>query len=197
MRWQARRENFRDILEGDTCVHPGSVFDPMSARIAEDIGFEVGMFAGSVASMAVLGAPDLIVLTLTEFAAQAYRINRAGELPLLCDADHGYGNALNVARTVEELENAGAAALTIEDTELPAPFGANGKARLISIDEGAGKITLRHGPAKSLGMEEPMTMVYRVKDAAMLKQVKVGDKVTFEAEEATSGYTVTKIQKAR
>ncbi|WP_061028139.1 copper-binding protein [Bradyrhizobium sp. CCH5-F6] len=65
------------------------------------------------------------------------------------------------------------------------------------IDEGAGKITLRHGPAKSLGMEEPMTMVYRVKDAAMLKQVKVGDKVTFEAEEATSGYTVTKIQKAR
>ncbi len=65
------------------------------------------------------------------------------------------------------------------------------------IDEGAGKITLRHGPAKSLGMEEPMTMVYRVKDPAMLKQVKVGDKVTFEAEEATSGYTVTKIQKAR
>ncbi|MDA9527796.1 copper-binding protein [Bradyrhizobium sp. CCBAU 25338] len=65
------------------------------------------------------------------------------------------------------------------------------------IDEGAGKITLKHGPAKSLGMEEPMTMVYRVKDAAMLKQVKVGDKVTFEAEEAASGYTVTKIQKAK
>lgn len=65
------------------------------------------------------------------------------------------------------------------------------------IDEGAGKITLRHGPAKSLGMEEPMTMVYRVKDPAMLKQVKVGDKVTFEAEEASSGYTVTKMQKAK
>lgn len=65
------------------------------------------------------------------------------------------------------------------------------------IDEGAGKITLKHGPAKSLGMEDPMTMVYRVKDPAMLKQVKVGDKVTFEAEEAASGYTVTKMQKAR
>jgi carboxyvinyl-carboxyphosphonate phosphorylmutase len=130
----------RAILEGDTFVHPGSVFDPMSARIAEDIGFEVGMFAGSVASMAVLGAPDLIVLTLTEFAAQAYHINRAGELPLLCDADHGFGNALNVARTVEELENAGVAALTIEDTELPAPYGANGQARLISIGEGTGKM---------------------------------------------------------
>lgn len=65
------------------------------------------------------------------------------------------------------------------------------------IDEGAGKITLKQGPAKSLGMDEPMTMVYRVKDPAMLKQVKVGDKVTFEAEEAASGYTVTKIERAR
>ena len=140
MRWQARRQKFRAVLEGDRAVHPGSVFDPLSARIAEDIGFETGMFAGSVASMAVLGAPDLIVLTLTEFAGQALRINRAVELPLLCDADHGYGNALNVARTVEELENAGVAALTIEDTELPAPYGAAGKARLISIDEGTGKM---------------------------------------------------------
>ena len=65
------------------------------------------------------------------------------------------------------------------------------------IDEGTGKITLKHGPAKSLGMEEPMTMVYRVKDPALLKQVKVGDKVTFEAEEAASGYTVTKMEKSR
>ncbi|MHC4050268.1 copper-binding protein [Bradyrhizobium sp. 25ACV] len=65
------------------------------------------------------------------------------------------------------------------------------------IDEGAGKITLKHGPAKSLGMEDPMTMVYRVKDPALLKQVKVGDKVTFEAEEAASGYTVTKMDKAK
>jgi Cu/Ag efflux protein CusF len=65
------------------------------------------------------------------------------------------------------------------------------------IDESAGKITLKHGPAKSLGMDEPMTMVYRVKDPAWLKQVKVGDKVTFEAEEAASGYTVTKMQKAK
>jgi len=65
------------------------------------------------------------------------------------------------------------------------------------IDEGAGKITLKHGAAKSMGMDEGMTMVYRVKDPAMLKQVKVGDKVTFEAEEAASGYTVTKLQKSK
>ena len=65
------------------------------------------------------------------------------------------------------------------------------------IDEGAAKITLKHGPAKSLGMDEPMTMVYRVKDPAMLTQVKVGDKVKFEAESADAGYTVTKLEKRK
>lgn len=135
-----RRERFRAILSGPRCIYPGSVFDPISARIAEDMGFEVGMLAGSVASLAVLGAPDLMVLTLTEFAAQAHRICRAGNLPLLVDADHGYGNALNAMRTVEELETAGVAALTIEDTALPASFGEAGKTRLISIEEGVGKM---------------------------------------------------------
>lgn len=71
----------------------------------------------------------------------------------------------------------------------------NGEVR--KIDESAGKITLKHGPAKSLGMDTPMTMVYRVKDPAMLKQVEVGDKVRFDAEEGEAGYTVTKLQKAR
>ncbi|NQU70785.1 MAG: isocitrate lyase/PEP mutase family protein [Rhodospirillales bacterium] len=140
MDWTDRRERFRALISGGRCVHPGSVFDPISARIAEDIGFEVGMFAGSVGSMTVLGAPDIILLTLTEFAQQAYRINRAGNLSLLVDADHGYGNALNVTRTVEELESAGVAALTIEDTDLPQPFGTVGSTRLIPIEEGAGKM---------------------------------------------------------
>ncbi len=139
MDWTDRRKKFRAVLAGGRCVHPGSVYDPLSARIAEDLGFEVGMFAGSTASLTVLGAPDLIVLTLTEFAQQCYRICRAGNLPLLVDADHGYGNALNVKRTVEELETAGVAGLTIEDTVLPTPFAAE-KARFISIDEGVGKM---------------------------------------------------------
>jgi len=121
-------------------VHPGSVFDPISARIAEDLGFEVGMFAGSIASGTVLGAPDLIVLTLTEFAQQIHRICRAGDLSLLVDADHGYGNALNVRRTVEELETAGVSGLTIEDTVLPLSFGSAGEGNLISIEEGVGKM---------------------------------------------------------
>jgi oxaloacetate decarboxylase len=140
MEWSERRQRFRTLLAGSRCLHPGSVFDPISARIAEQLGFEIGMFAGSIASFTVLGNPDLILLTLSEFAEQAYRICRAGKLPLLVDADHGYGNALNVMRTVEELETAGIAALSIEDTALPANFGAAEAMRLISIEEGVGKM---------------------------------------------------------
>ncbi|HEX3576377.1 MAG TPA: isocitrate lyase/PEP mutase family protein [Rhodopila sp.] len=139
MHWTDRRERYRQTIAGTACIHPGSVHDAISARIAEDLGFEIGMFAGSIASFAVLGAPDLIVLTLTEFAAQAYRINRAGKLPLMVDSDHGYGNALNVMRTVQELETAGVAALMIEDTLLPRAYGEK-KPTVISIEEGVGKM---------------------------------------------------------
>jgi len=140
MRWTNRREKFRKLLLESSCVHPGSVYDPISARIAEDLGFETGMFAGSIASMTVLGAPDIVMLTLTEFADQTHRICRAGDLPLIVDADHGYGNALNVMRTVVALENAGVSALTIEDTELPPAHGRGNSRRLIKIDEGIGKM---------------------------------------------------------
>ena len=134
-----RRKRYREILAGNVCVHPASVFDAMSARIAESLGFEVGMFAGSTASATVLGAPDIIVLTLTEFADQILRICRAAPLPLMVDADHGYGNAINVMRTVEELETAGVSGLTIEDTVLPTAFGAKGE-QMISIPEFVGKL---------------------------------------------------------
>jgi carboxyvinyl-carboxyphosphonate phosphorylmutase len=140
MQWQARREQFRAILSGNGCIRPASVFDPLSARIAEQLGFEMGLMAGSTASLTVLGAPDLVLLTLSEFVQQAQRVCRAMTLPLLVDADHGYGNALNVARTIEELATVGVAAATIEDTVLPVPFGANGKSALISVDEGVGKM---------------------------------------------------------
>ena len=139
MHWTDRRERYRAVIGGGACIHPGSVYDAISARIAEELGFEVGMFAGSIGSFSVLGAPDLIVLTLTEFAAQAYRINRAGKLPLMVDADHGYGNALNVMRTVQELETAGVAGLMIEDTTLPRAFGEK-KPTVISLEEGVGKM---------------------------------------------------------
>ena len=72
------------------------------------------------------------------------------------------------------------------------------KGEVKKIDESAGKITMKHGPIKDLDMDEDgMTMVFRVQNPAMLKQVKVGDKVQFEAERTTLGITVTKIEKQK
>ncbi len=139
MAFRARREKLRKILSGPACIRPGSVYDAVSIRIAEDLGFEVGMFGGSVASLAVLGDPDIALITLTELAEQMRRMSRASTLPVLVDADHGFGNALNVRRTVQELEAAGAAGLTIEDTLLPQAYGER-KAQLISLEEGVGKM---------------------------------------------------------
>jgi oxaloacetate decarboxylase len=152
MNWTDRRERLRAIIKGNRCIYPASVYDGIAARIAEDLGFEAMMLAGSVGSFAVLAAPDVCVLTLTEFADQAYRINRAGMLPLLVDADHGYGNALSVKRTVEELETAGVAALTIEDTLLPQPYG--GGDNLIPIAEGVGKMK-----AALAGRQDPRLVI--------------------------------------
>ena len=133
------RQQFRTLLASQNCYHTASVFDPMSARIAADLGFEMGILGGSVASMQVIAAPDFALITLSEFAEQATRVGRVSQLPVIADADHGYGNALNVMRTVHEIERTGLAALTIEDTVLPAAYGRN-KIELISLEEGVGKI---------------------------------------------------------
>jgi carboxyvinyl-carboxyphosphonate phosphorylmutase len=135
----SRRERFRSILAGERCVSPASVFDPVSARLATDIGFEAAMLAGSIASATILGAPDDVLITLTELAEQVHRITRVCDLPLLVDADHGYGTAGNVRRTVAELETAGVSALMLEDTVLPPPFGSS-STQLITLPEGIGKI---------------------------------------------------------
>jgi carboxyvinyl-carboxyphosphonate phosphorylmutase len=153
MNWTERRERLRAIIGGKRCIYPASVYDGISARIAADLGFEAMMFAGSIGSFSVIAAPDLCVLTLTEFAQQAYRINRAGSLPLCVDADHGYGNALSVKRTVEELETAGVSALTVEDTLLPVPFGGD-DAELIPIAEGVGKMR-----AAIAGRQDPRLVI--------------------------------------
>lgn len=153
MGFDTSRRAFRALLQGTGLVRPASVFDPASIRIAESLGFACAILAGSTASLAVLAAPDLIVLTLSEFADLATRVTRAAALPLLVDADHGYGNAQNVIRTVVELERAGVSAMTIEDTELPTRFGG-GKPVLVSRAEAEGKLraalAARTDPATSI-----------------------------------------------
>ena len=138
-----RRERLRALLAGDRCVYAPSVFDPISARIAEDLGFEIGFMASSVPSAAVLGAPELGVLTLTEFAQQVRRICRAGSISLMVVSDNCFGNALNDMRSVEELESAGVSAINIEDVAPPVSFGsAEGEEswKLIPLEEAVGKM---------------------------------------------------------
>lgn len=165
MAFRSRREKLRSVLSDANCVHPGSVYDAISIRIAEDLGFPLGMFGGSVASLAVLGDPDVTLITLTELAAQMRRMSRAATLPVLVDADHGYGNALNVRRTVQELEMAGAAGLTIEDTLLPAAFGET-KTQLISLEEGVGKMKAALG-----GRSDPSLVIMGRTGAAAITSI--------------------------
>ncbi len=139
-----RRERYRAILAGDRCLRCASVFDPISARMAEDLGFESGILSGHFTSAVSLGAPDMGLLTLTELAHQVRLICRASALSLAVDADSGYGNALNVMRTVEELETAGAAAVIIGDsmgdTLLSPTFGDANRRELGSLEEGVGRM---------------------------------------------------------
>ena len=144
-----RRERFRAVLAGDECIYPAPVFDPVSARIAEDLGFEIGYFAEPAAEATVLGGPNFhaVLLSLSELAQQARRICRASNISLEVEAYSGFGNALNVMRTVEELEIAGVSALTIEDTVMPIGFAGAEEMQfrltvdpLISLEEGIGKM---------------------------------------------------------
>ncbi len=164
-----KRKRFRAILAGQSCAVAGSVWDPISARVADRLGVAVGLMGGSLGSFAVLGSPDIILLTLTEFAEQARRACRASRVALLADADHGYGNALNVMRTVEELEFAGVAALTIEDTLLPRAHGAGAKPRFVSIAEGVGKmkaaLAARRDPSLVIAGRTSAHLVNGVDDA--------------------------------
>ncbi len=141
MNYTEQRQYYRSLLNGTACVSPASVYDPLSARVAESVGYRLGILAGSVASQTTIAAPDIVLLTLTELADQVRRIMRTSTLSLMVDADHGFGNALNVMRTVQELEHAGAAACSIEDTVLPASYGApTDSEELISTEEMLGKL---------------------------------------------------------
>jgi carboxyvinyl-carboxyphosphonate phosphorylmutase len=139
MRHTELRQQARAILKGSECVSPASVYDPLSARIASLVGFKLGLLSGSIATAATLPGPDMALITLTEFSDQIRRVVRAGNLSLLVDADHGYGNALNVMRTIEETEHAGVSIVAIEDVVLPAPFGTD-RSELVSIPEMTGKL---------------------------------------------------------
>ncbi|MCX5910102.1 MAG: isocitrate lyase/phosphoenolpyruvate mutase family protein [Deltaproteobacteria bacterium] len=130
----------RNLLQGrDILVAPGA-HNAFTARIIEQTGFQAVYMTGSGASMDILGMPDLGFLTLTEMVTHAAHIVQATNLPVIADADNGYGNALNVIRTVKEYERAGVAGLHIEDQVAPKRCGHFAGKEVISREEMVGKI---------------------------------------------------------
>ena len=133
-------DKLRTILaRRDATIVPGA-FNALSARLIEDQGFEAIYVTGAGLSNAYLGAPDIGLFTVTELAANLAVIRDSVELPLIVDADTGFGNAVNTIRSVKTLERAGAAALQIEDQVFPKKCGHfTGKA-IIPLTEARAKI---------------------------------------------------------
>jgi 2-methylisocitrate lyase-like PEP mutase family enzyme len=127
------------LADGEPLVMPG-VFDALSARIATRASFEVIFISGYSVSATQLGEPDFGLLTQTEMIAAAARVCRAVECPVLVDADTGYGNAVNVIRTVDELGRAGAAGIFLEDQVWPKRCGHMRGKRVIPAGEQVQKI---------------------------------------------------------
>lgn len=166
MRASCSRLALRDLLGAPICARPASVFDPLSARVAQLLGFQVAMLPGSLASHALLARPDNMIITSGELADASRRICEAAEIPLIVDADNGYGGMASVRRTVQQLEGAGIAALTIEDTLLPAPFGTSGKGHLTSLEEGRARVR-----AALQGRDDPSLIVVGRTSAAVISDL--------------------------
>jgi methylisocitrate lyase len=128
----------RDAWSSGPFALPG-VFAPLVARVAERIGFQAVYLSGGALS-ASSGVPDIGLLTLSEFVSQAQLIASATKLPVLCDADTGFGEALNVERTVKLFESAGVAGIHLEDQQMPKRCGHLSGKSLVEAEQMAAKI---------------------------------------------------------
>ena len=118
-----KRKHFRERLAAPEIVVAPGCFDAFSASLVEYAGFESLYMTGAGVSASVLGAPDVGLLTMNEMVGTASRIVEAVDIPLIADADTGYGGPLNVMRTVRMYEKAGACAIHLEDQEMPKRCG--------------------------------------------------------------------------
>jgi len=127
------------LASGQTIVAPGA-FDPLAARLVEEAGFPAVYMTGFGTSAALLGRPDVGLLTMTEMADNAARIAACVDIPVIADADTGYGNPINVIRTVGAYEAAGVAGIHIEDQVAPKKCGHMDGKLVIPAAEMAAKI---------------------------------------------------------
>ena len=129
----------RSLLDSeDILVSPG-VHDPLSARVADAVGFDLVSMTGNGTSLSKIGHADVGVMTLSEMVENATYIQETVDVPVISDADNGFGNAINVMRTVREFARAGVAAIHIEDQQFPKRCGFVEGKRVISKEEAVGK----------------------------------------------------------
>ena len=133
------RERFREVLARPTCTLAANIFDPLSARIANMLEYEVCVLSGSVGKVANLGVPDIVLSNMSDVVDVCRRITRIADVSLMVDAEDGFGNAVNVRRTALELEAAGVSAIEIEDNFVPKRFGVE-RPGLVSTKEQVGKL---------------------------------------------------------
>lgn len=133
------REQFRRVLARPTCTLAANIFDPLSASIAHMLEYEVCVLSGSVGKVANLGVPDGVLSNMSDVVDHCRRITRIADVSLMVDAEDGFGNAVNVARTVREMEAAGVSAIEIEDNFVPKEFNVQNPG-LISKEEQVGKL---------------------------------------------------------
>ena len=119
------RERLRNVLASPTCTLAANIFDPLSARVAHLLGYDVCVLSGSVGKVANLGVPDIVLSNMSDVVDHCRRITRIAEVSLMVDAEDGFGNAVNVIRTVKELEAAGVSAIEIEDNVVPKQFNVS------------------------------------------------------------------------
>ncbi|MQA95410.1 MAG: carboxyvinyl-carboxyphosphonate phosphorylmutase [Streptosporangiales bacterium] len=134
------RARLRELLAaGEPVVAPGA-YDALSARLVEQAGFDAAYMTGFGSTASLIGRPDIGLLSAAEMVGNAARIVSAVEVPVIADADTGYGNAINVLRTVRAYEQAGVAAIHIEDQVMPKKCGHMSGKAVISREEMAGKV---------------------------------------------------------
>ena len=136
-----KNRRLRSLFENPGLIIAPGVFDCLTVRLAEKSGCAAAYMTGSGVSITRLGAPDIALLSFAEILDQAKRMADITTMPIIADADTGYGNAVNVRRTVEEFEAAGVAAIHIEDQVSPKRCGQLPGARpVIDMQEAVGKI---------------------------------------------------------
>ncbi|MDE0823062.1 MAG: isocitrate lyase/PEP mutase family protein [Dehalococcoidia bacterium] len=147
------RERFRTVLSRPECTLAANIFDPLSARIAHMLDYEVCFLSGSVHKVANLAMPDTVLVNMSDLVDVCRRITRIADVSLMHDGEDGFGNAVNVVRSVKELEAAGVAAIEIEDAIPPTQFNQKSLG-LFSQAEQMGKLE-----AAVAARTDPMTVI--------------------------------------